>query len=120
MGELTREDLLRPRFRKERVELDSIGGYAFVRQLSGLERVQFERNTSQVDPDETDAMRAVRSMSRLVILSLVDEQGNQLLQDSDLEAVTASFPFEDLEFLFKVCLEVNGLSESALEDAVKN
>ena len=40
MGLLTRQDLLKPRYKLQRVTLGSLGGDVFVRQLSGLERVE--------------------------------------------------------------------------------
>ena len=55
---LTREDLLRPRFKQKKVTLESLGGEVFVRQLSGLERVEYEQFTAE-DDSPTEGLKAI-------------------------------------------------------------
>ena len=120
MPTLNRDTLLTPRFKKEKVELESLGGIVYVRQLSGMERVQYERAVSAEKDSDSQAEMAVRSMARLIIMCLVDDGGRNLLSLGDLQTVADSFPFEELEMLFNICLRQNGLNQDELQKTVKN
>ena len=118
---LTREALLKPRFRKKSVKLANIDGEVYVRQLSGMERVEYERSVAADAAEaDTEAAKAIRSMARLIVISLVDDKDQLLLRDEDRETIADHWPFEQLEQLFREIMAVNGLSQEALDDAVKN
>ena len=121
MATLTRDALLTPRFKKKQVLLHSFGGEVFVRQLSGMERVDYERAiASDTKAGVGEGTKAIRSMARLIVISLVDEDNQAILADEDVDVLAETWPFEQLEQIFRECLDVNGLSQDALEDASKN
>lgn len=120
MPTLNRDALLTRRFKKQKVEIESLNGVVYVRQLSGMERVEYERAISAERDQLSSSESAIRSMARLLAMCLVDENGENILTIEDMDMLATSFPFEEMEKVFYVCLQQNGLNQDAFTESVKN
>lgn len=87
--ELTRDAILAAAVKrelpKERLDVPELGGFIWIRGMSGDERDRFERDNMiqrkgrvQVDMEKLGNARA-----RLAVRCICDEQGNRILQDGD-------------------------------------
>lgn len=118
MATLNREALLKRNRPVTKVE--SPAGNVHIRQLSGMERVQYERVVSEEKEQFPQNEMAIRSMARLLVLTLCDEKGVNILKDEDIEILGKQLPFSELQILFQETLKVNGLSTDEMNETVKN
>jgi hypothetical protein len=103
----------------ETVEVPEWGGAVIVRTMTGAQRDAYEatlmtRNDAGKLEVNTDNMRA-----KLLLVTLVDEQGNALFTASDLDALSGKSSGA-IERLAVVAQKLNGLNKGAVEDAAKN
>lgn len=70
--------------RRERVEVPEWGGHVYVQTMTGTDRDAYEM--SLVDPD-TGESRTTNLRAKLVARCLVDEAGNRLLTDDQVDAL---------------------------------
>lgn len=118
MATLNREALLKRNRPVTKVE--SPTGNVHIKQLSGMERVQYEHIVSEEKEQFPENQMAIRSMARLLVLTLCDEKGVNILKNEDLETLANQLPFSELQFLFTEALKVNGLSSDEMNETVKN
>lgn len=93
------------------------GGTVRIRSLTGTERDQFEadvlsaRREGQISPGNVRA--------RYVSMCVVDEQGNNLFSDKDIEALGGKSGAA-LEIVYQAVLSMNALSEEDVEELAGN
>ncbi len=101
------------------VEVTEWGGTVRVRTMSGREREQFMVAVSEgeaiVDPNQ----RIGELMRRLLVTTLVGEDGQRLFTDEDVDAL-ADKSAEVLQRLFTVAQSLNGFGIKATDDIAKN
>ena len=96
------------------VEIPEWGGNAFVKTLTGAERLRLEADISQ------DAKTNGPALTRVVCATLCDEQGRLLFDyPKDIDALNTK-SVKVLHRLFDVALKVNALSSKDVDELEKN
>lgn len=112
---LTREQILgKSDAVTERVDIPEWGGYAFVRELSGTERDAFEAsilNGGKFDPHNVRA--------KLVVRSLVDDAGNRIFTDADVDEVGRKSGTV-LKRVFEIAQRINKMRPEDVDELAKN
>jgi hypothetical protein len=102
----------------EDVSVPEWGGTVRVKALSGLERDQFEASlTIQTGRKMRVSMDNVRA--RLVALALIDAEGKQVLQPSDVKALGQKSAAA-LDRVFSVAQRLAGLGQKDIEELTEN
>lgn len=117
-GFITRDAILRPAKRRfAEISIRDWGKFR-IRSLTELERSRFEASIrdkrGQVVPDKIVDLKC-----RLIVLAVVDADGNQLLQNSDIETLRqqdSRLTNELVDFIQKHC----GITDGDMEDLEKN
>lgn len=121
----TREQIMAARLdlRSEWVDVPGWpGGGVFVRQMTGVDRDRMdceERNRRGPDPDSPDPFALVNYRARLLTKCIVDGDGQRIFRDEDAEWL-GNQPNPVLERLTDKALELNHITDAALEEAEKN
>jgi len=89
------------------VEVPEWGGEVYIKTLSGTERDVFEEAYAK------DKMKQFRS--RFLVLTLSDEKGGRLFEDSDIEELGKKSSVV-INRLFEVAWKHNALSNEAVDD----
>lgn len=90
----------------KRVDVPQWDTYVYVRALSGADRMRLEKLIRDSD--------GIISRGALVVFLAVDEQGNRLFTDEDVEALEAKHA-DALECIAGAALTFNGLDAEAVE-----
>lgn len=98
----------------EEVEVPEWGGSVFLRSMTGSERDQWEMRIHNNGPENISNIRA-----SLLVLTLVDKDGNRLFKDKDIEALGAKSS-SVLSRLFDVARKLNALSSDDVEELAGN
>lgn len=116
---LTREDILaRDDRRYEVVEVPEWGGSVRIRTLSARERDEFEESILRRRGQAVEVvMRGMRV--RLAALCMVDEQGNRLFSDDEVE-VLADRSAAAIERVFEAAARLNRILPEDLQAALGN
>lgn len=116
MAALSRDQVLEAQdLRREEVEVPEWGGTVLIAAMSGKARDAWEQSLiGEKGKVNTENVRA-----RLVAYTAVDEQGNRLFTNEDIERL-GSKSAAPLERLCKVAQRLNRLSEEDLEQAKGN
>lgn len=110
---LSRESILAAKdFDYKDVEVPEWGGTVRLRGLSAAERDNFEATLAQ-----TQDLSNLRS--RLVVLALIDEEGNRLFKDSEAKALGEKNALVVMR-LFELVRELSGMSDEDLQEAQGN
>ncbi len=120
MGKLlTRDDILKAQdLPVEEIEVREWGGLVRVRGLTGAERDAFEQ--SIVERQGKKARMNLRNVrAKLVALCVVDEQGNRLFTDDDVEALGRKSAAA-LDRIFEVAQRLSGLTPADVEELLGN
>ena len=117
---LTRDAILKiDDLKKEEVNVPEWGGTIFVRSLTGLERDTFEEklfsNTRKGQVNTTP--RNIRAA--MVAFCAVDEEGNRLFSESDIEALGKKSAAA-LNRIFEAAQRLNGWTSDDVEEMAKN
>jgi hypothetical protein len=116
---LTREQILQADdLPFEDVEVPEWGGTVRVRTLSGQERDAFEASITE-QRGRNIRIRPENIRARLVALSVVDEEGQQLFDESDIRRLGAKSA-KALDRLFSVAQRLSGISNEDVEELAKN
>ena len=116
---LTREAILQADdLPRELVEVPEWGGALYVRALTGAERDAFEQSIVETRGKNTRMnLRNIRA--RLVALTVVDEDGNRLFSDDDVEALGRKSAAA-LNRVFEVAQRLSGLRPEDVEELAGN
>lgn len=119
MGLLTRDAILGAvDLVHQDVDVPEWGGVVRVRMLTGHERDQFEAST-MVRKGKTMNVNLVNIRARLVSLCVVDDKGNRMFTDADVEALAKKSSMA-LHRVFEAARHLNGLTEEAAGEANEN
>lgn len=102
----------------EDVEVPEWGGKVRVRALTGAERDAFEASIV-VRKGNRAELNPVNMRAKLVALTIVDENGNRIFSDSDIEALGRKSA-SALDRVFQVAQRLSGLRPEDLEEMTKN
>lgn len=127
MNSLSRETLLKKRNRRTKTvtispshpDQDLAGKTVTVRSMTARERSEFESQFSHPKTGKHLPNRAAEIRERLVIATVIDEQGNPLFTDDDLGALK-EVDAAILEAIAKASQELNDISEEDLAELEKN
>lgn len=115
---LTKEQILAADdLKRERVEVPEWGGHLFVGTITGAARDEFETVIFEPNKSPRERLRNIRA--RLVALTAVDEEGNLLFSQEDVEALGKKSAGV-LDRVFSVAQRLNGLSKEDAENLAKN
>ena len=101
---------------KVEVQCELWGGSVWIRTMSGSERDDFEQSCVSKKGKEMN-LKNIRA--RLCVLCICNEKGERLFDARDIEALGKKSS-KMLDLCFSKAQELNGLTESSVEDAVKN
>ena len=113
---LKREEILAcVTLKQEVVEMPEWGGNVKVSEMSGAMRDDWERSLR----DRDSSGKFISPRARLVMFTVVDDQGDRLFQDGDIPAI-GKLSSEALERICLVAMKLNGLGNGDVEAAKKN
>jgi len=116
---LSKADMLQPRSRRiVEVDVPEWGGVVRVQELTTSERSKFETSL-QGKKGKSDPSRTVTVRERLIVLSVVDEQGQRVFSDEDIPALSEQ-PIKAIERIFNTIQDVSGFSNDDVADLEKN
>ena len=118
MTSLTKDAILAAQdLKTENVLVPEWGGEVSVRTMTGTERDEIEAETLQSAGDIKTRYRNLRA--RVLVRVLVNEKGERLFGDSDIEALGGKSTAA-LDRLFAVAQRLNALTEQDVEALLKN
>jgi len=116
---LTRDDILQVQdLPKELVEVPEWDGAVYVRGLTGAERDALEASIVEQRGRST-RMNLMNLRAKLVAMSVVDEEGNRLFSDADVEKLGQKSAAA-LNRIFEVAQRLSGLTSEDVEELTKN
>ena len=104
--------------KKELVSVPEWGGDVYVRMMSGAERDNFEQKMSRKRNEHPDGFIA-NVRARLCVETIVDEKGNRLFSDKDVDELGSKCAVA-LERLFDKSQKLNGFTEEDIKELAKN
>jgi hypothetical protein len=113
---LTREKILSETdLKKETVTVKEWGGDVIVSEMSGATRDSWEQAIREKDASG----RIVSPRAKLIVFTVVDEKGNRIFKDDDIEGI-GKLSSEALEKVCAVAMRLNGLGADEINKAKKN
>lgn len=113
---LNREDILaQTDLKTEIVNIKEWGGDVLVSEMSGTVRDAWEQTLGEKD----GAGKIVSPRAKLVVFTVVDEQGNRLFKDNDIDAI-GKLSASSLEQICITAMKLNGIGDDEIEEAKKN
>jgi hypothetical protein len=117
---LSREDiLLAEDLKKERVEIPEWGGYVYVSTMTGLARDKYESSLLAKDEEGKHVQDLKNMRAKLVCATVVDDQGNLLLNEEDVEAIGGKNAAV-LDRITEASSKLNAVTDEDLEEIAKN
>jgi hypothetical protein len=98
----------------ETVPVPELGGVVTVRGLSAADRDAFEKSM-WVKKGKTRDLNMANIRARLVALCVVDEQGERMFQDADVDAL-GQVRADVIDRLFGVSQRLSGLGDTDVEE----
>lgn len=116
---LSRDDILKTNdLTMKEVDVPEWGGSIFLRTMSGAERDAFEQSCFEGrGKDRRFNYQNVRA--RFLAYCIADENGNRLFTDADITELGKKSSLV-LSRLFEIAQEMNGFTESDIEELTKN
>lgn len=102
----------------EEIYVPEWGIYVRVRGLTGRERDQFESSLVSVNGRST-TLRVENVRARLVALTVVDENGERLFRDDEIDEI-GQLDARGLDRIFQAALRLSGLSANSIEEITQN
>lgn len=117
---LTRQKIMEytPTLKTVRVMVEAWGDEVILRELTAAQRDHLEQLMVSTKGKAVKA-DATNYRAKMVLVSAVDEAGNLLFRDDDLEFL-GGCPAEVLTPLVEAIMELNGMSNQDLEAITKN
>jgi len=118
---LTKDQILSSKdLKRETVNIPEWGGDVLIRELTGRQRDILEGLfASRVNP-KTGAVVSTKDLrAKMVIMSVIDENGEYLFTDRDTEAVSGKSA-KALDRIVEAVQKMNGLAEDSIEEAEGN
>ena len=113
---LNREEILsKVSLKTEKVLIEEWGGEVLVTEMSGASRDAWEQSISERDKSG----KVVSPRAKLVLFTVIGEEGARLFKDDDIEALGKLSSFA-LEKLCDVSMRLNGLGSGSVTDSKKN
>lgn len=100
---------------REKVEIPEWGGHVFIRQMTAMERDNYEAGLT----DQSTASMMSNFRAKLVVRCCVDEKGERLFSDEDAPALGKKCSAV-LVRLFNTAEQLNALGESEAEELKGN
>jgi len=117
---LTREAILQAQdLPYEDVAVPEWGGVVRVRALTGAERDRFEASIVEQRGKGGPRLNTQNIRAKLVALTVVDEHGNRIFTDDDVEALGRKSAAA-LNRVFEVAQRLSGLTQADMEELEKN
>lgn len=115
---LTRDQILSAQdLNVEEVEVKEWGGKIRLRCLTGKEREDLAQLFVEAQQKKQSIVPFYKE--RLLIMSIVDQNNDNIFKESDIEALSNKNPIV-LQRLFDVAQKLSGLAEAELEEVKKN
>jgi hypothetical protein len=115
MSILTRDQILaKDDLKRKKVHVPQWGGDVYVRIMTAAERDSFEQKYFLSEKPDLVGIRA-----QLAATCIVDEQGNNLFTDADLDQLKKKSAAA-VEVVFKAAESLNALSTESVEELEKN
>jgi hypothetical protein len=99
----------------EDIPVPEWGGEVRIRMLTGEERDQFEASMVELKKDGTTKANRENVRARLLVLCIVNEQGEQMFNRADIKLLGRKSA-KALERVINAANELNGISEKDIED----
>lgn len=124
MGLLTKTELLtRQELKKERVDFEG-DNYVYVRQMTGHEKDDYETSMMKTVPDGKGGTRVETNLrdyrAKLAVQTMCDEEGKLIFLPNDYTKLSDSMSAEALDKVVVVAQRINGMTEKAQEEIIKN
>ena len=112
---------------KKKVECPEWGGPVWIRGLTGKQRDKWESEfiesssgmiEAELEDGKKQRMNPENARARLVVKCAVDEQGNRIFEDSDVEWLGEKSA-KALDRCYEKARELSGISEDDIEEAEK-
>lgn len=113
---LSKEQFLSKKPKPKKFELND-GEFVYVRSWTGLERAEF-LDKNQNKGENSDAKHGVYINALIVAMTVVDEEGNKLFTESDVDEIQ-KVDNVVVEAVVAEALRLNGLAADSMEDAEK-
>lgn len=110
--------LKRTDLRVEDVDVPEWGGTVRVREMTGSERDQFEM-ASIVRRGKNREVNLRNLRARLVVMSCVDEKGERLFSNADIEAL-GKLGAAGIQRVYDKAMELSGLSDADVDELTEN
>jgi hypothetical protein len=95
---------------RERLELPELGGFVFVKGMTGGERDEFERSCR----DAKGRLRG-NTRARLAVRTVVNEDGSRVFTDDDIQTV-GRIRVDVLQKIFNLAQKLSGISDADVEE----
>lgn len=118
MSSLTREQILSQRVPFTTVNIPELNGTVNIKALSGAEREVWARNCRERSKPNGD-FDDTNFMVSFLVLVLVDDQGNRLFSENELETLN-KLDARALERMFREAQNFNGFGKAAEQEIAKN
>lgn len=113
---LKREEILsKTDLKKETLSVEEWGGDVIVSEMSAAMRDGWEQAIREKDASG----RLVSPRAKLVVFTVVDEEGERIFKDDDIEAI-GKLSSATLEKICLVSMRLNGLGADEISKAKKN
>ena len=99
------------------VDVPELGGTVRVRAWTGADKDEWDYLIANRGNKVAGDPRGIRSIA--IVVSVVDEDGNRMLTESDVSTVGA-WPTSAVDSVWTAIAELNRLGAGAVEDAEKN
>lgn len=106
----------------EPVKVEEWGVTVFIKGMTGAERDEYEASLFSIEGKGKNAdvkMNRSNIRAKLLIKTIVDEQGNRIFGDGDVESLGGKSA-SALDKLFEVAQKLSGLTEADMEELEKN
>ena len=112
---LTAEQILSTKLNTKIIDIPRLGGKVRVQELTGTQRAELDMIAAEAKTPK-DAYKETKAW--IVIMSLVDEQGSRIFDDSQIDAIK-SLPMKVQETINDEVDILSGLKEEAIKKTAK-